>query len=157
MKRAVLLLSIFFFLLPAGFSAAAAQAMTEIQPLNFGAIALHSNARAAGLTVAPDGTVTADPAIVQGTQPPQRGEYLLEGYPPNTRLKVTIEGNRLIRIGGKKAQDFFITDYTTNDLVTDSAGAAILYIGATLRTVGNNGVYDSGEYNGKLNLIIDTE
>ena len=53
-------------------------------------------------------------------------------------------------------QNFTVGDYTFNSpVVTNGAGSVMLYLGATLRTSGVGGNYDSGNYSGDIEIHVD--
>ncbi len=152
----LIVLSLFFF--AAVDPAAAEQTVTQIQSLSFGSFAVHADPKrdkAVPYTVivAPDDTVTYN-GLVAGPVSAHRGEYLLEGYPPNAALLVTVTNGVLSDGAGEK---FSVVDYTNNEPVTDDAGTAMLYIGATLRTSGRNNAYNSGGYDGTVDMVIEVQ
>lgn len=131
---------------------AAAGSLTVIEPLDFGTFALKDNKGRYTIVLAPDDAYTHSDEIVIGNPEPQRGEYLLEGLPPDTLLDITITDAALRKPGNP---DFTISDYTINDpLTTDASGNATLYIGATLTTSGTGAYNYTGRYTGTFNISV---
>lgn len=134
--------------------ARAQETLTVVEDLSFGTFGLRDNDNSHDVTVGIDNTPFYDTAIVDGPVPPQRGEYLLEGLPPNLALGVTIDDTTLSLDGSGDPPLFTMSDGQHNNPVTDGAGTAMLYVGATLSTSGTGVNYPSGHYEGGYDLTI---
>jgi hypothetical protein len=136
---------------------APAATLTTIRQLNFGTLGMHNNNGVYSITVRTDNTFTHDPNIVFGVDP-QCGEYLMTGLPTNDSLNVTITspGDASPDIGG--SPDFTSGSYTTSppngSLTSNGSGQATLYVGATMKTLGNGTYYHTGHYTGSFDLTV---
>lgn len=146
------------FLAAAVFSwpAFAQETMTEIHPLDFGLFSLRDNDAQHTLVVdAGDNSYTADPPFAVAT-PPQRGEYLLEGFAPGTDVTVDVADGGLTLNGAGGTQVFATISYTVSPatVTTDGAGTATVYVGATLRTRGDAVMYPTGSYSDDIDITF---
>lgn len=147
---------------------AGAQTITEVHQLSFGEFAVRANNTVpAALTVTPDNDTFGDYEFVV-MAPGQRGEYLFTGFPPDVSFFLGVdlpnppsEGGVVLDnatdASGGAGPVFTLTDLTIADggvMVSDSAGEATLYIGATLRNSGDGQRYNGGVYNGTYNITI---
>lgn len=133
------------------FSAYSYSAITEIQPLSFGNFAAPSNAVVSTLTI---GYMGGHPSVtnrIYVLSPPQPGQFQLTDYPPWTPLMINISNFQLV-LGASPS--FLIEDFTTNSIITDGSGQALLRVGATLKTTGTGGTYGDGGYTGNMNITI---
>lgn len=138
------------------FPAAAQETMTETEALDFGLFSLHDNDAQYTMSVdASDNSWAADPAFAVSTQP-QRGEYLLEGFTPGTEIFVNVADGGLTLNGGGGTEVFATIDYSVwpTTIIADGAGEAVVYIGGTLRTLGNSTMYASGPYSDNINVTF---
>lgn len=136
--------------------AAAQETMTEIQPLDFGLFSLRDNAAQHTVAVAAsDNSYVADPAFVVAT-PPQRAEYFLEGFTPGTQIFVNVDDGGLTLGGGGGTAVFSSITYTVSPgtIIADGAGEATVFVGATLRTIGDSNVYPSGAYSDSIDITF---
>ena len=125
--------------------------MTIIQDLNFGLFAVRNNLAQYTIIVAPDDTTIYAPEMIEAT-PAHRGEYLLEEWPINTLLDIDITDGVLTAGAGPS---FSVTDFTYNPPMTGPTGTLTLYVGATLRTSGSGIRYETGIYNGTVDLTVN--
>lgn len=167
MKRFIKIACIFCVFACIGLTATAGHAytITETQKLSFGTFAPTRNDGAYSITVHPNGTVDYDPEIVYRTEG-ERGIYTFTDLPANvtfyislgatpnppTQGGITIDNSTGLTSGGNPP--FIIDNFTASDLVTDSNGDGVLYIGATLTTNGSGINYTSGNYTGTADLIL---
>lgn len=138
-------------------SAAAAETMTVQQELSFGTFSLKDNDAQHTLIVsAVDNSYTPDAAFVVGIAP-RRGEYLLEGFAPGTEIDVTVADGGLTLNGGGGTQVFATVDYTVSPspVIADGGGSATVYVGATLRALGDSIMYAGGSYEDDLDITFD--
>jgi hypothetical protein len=140
-----------------GLMAGAARAdttLTEITGLDFGKFGMHDNKHVYTITVNPDNSYTADSAFAFGNYP-ARGEYLMQGLPPNDALTITIDNLVALAPQGTASPNFTIDHYTTNGpLTTDGSGNATLHVGAQLHTSGAGPYYHSDTYKGSFDLTV---
>ena len=135
---------------------AAQTTMTEVEPFRFGKFSLrNNNAQHELIVAASNNAVTADPPFVIDIDP-QRGEYLLEGFDPGTEITVVVDDGGLTLNGGGGTEVFATIDYTISPspVIADGSGNATVYVGATLRTLGNGVSYDSGTYADDLDITF---
>jgi hypothetical protein len=138
-------------------SAYAQETMTVEEPFNFGLFSLQDNDTPHTLIVsATDNSFTPDPAFVVAT-PPQRGEYFLEGFVPGTEINVTVADGGLTLNGGGGTEVFATIDYTVfpTPVIANGSGEATVFIGATLRTLGDGMLYNTGSYSDDLDITFD--
>lgn len=137
--------------------AIAAETMTVQQDLSFGTFSLRDNDAQHTLIIsAADNSYTPDAAFVVGIAP-HRGEYLLEGFTPGTEIDVTVADGGLTLNGGGGTQVFATVDYTVSPspVIADGSGNATVYVGATLRTLGDSITYADGSYEDDLDITFD--
>jgi len=155
-------ISFFAALLPAALlcvsalPAAAQETMTEIQQLDFGLFSLRDNTAQHTMAVAAsDNSYVADPAFVVAT-PPQRAEYFLEGFTPGTEIFVNVDDGGLTLGGGGGTAVFSSITYTVSPgtIIADGAGEATVFVGATLRAIGDSNVYPSGGYSDSIDITF---
>lgn len=130
--------------------------MTEVQQLDFGLFSLRDNNAQHDLSVsAADNSWMAGAAFAVAT-PPQRGEYLLEGFTPGTEIFVNVDDGSLTLNGAGGAQILATVNYTVSPgtIIADGSGDATVYVGATLRTLGDASVYTSGPYSDDLDITF---
>lgn len=152
----IVFLALGFFLLPT--EGLSQETMTVVQPLSFGQFSLkNNNAQHQIIINAATGTVTPDPAYVVATPAPQRGEYFLDNLPASTIVNVTIVPGNLTLGGGGPPTVFTVDNYTVhpNPVTTNASGEATVYVGGTLKSTGNTIMYDSGYYEGDIDITFD--
>jgi hypothetical protein len=143
---------------------AAGREYTEIQHLDFGTFSIAHNTGSKHITVAPDGSTAYDAGIYADVQA-KPARYDLTGLPPNMTITLgtfvavppnqgglRIDNNTTLTLGG--APPFSISNFTCNNPTTDGSGNAMLLIGATLTTDGSGGYYNTGTYNGAIDLTF---
>ena len=88
---------------------------------------------------------------------PQRGEYFLDNLPAATTINVSIAPGSLTLGGGAPPVGFTTGDYTVypSPVITDGAGQATIWVGATLRSTGDMVIVDSGTYEADLDITFD--
>ena len=146
--------AVILFLLPA--PALAQETMTEVQSFDFGLFSLRDNNAQHTLDVdASDNSYAADPAFAVAT-PPQRGEYLLEGFVPGTEIFVAVADGGLTLNGGGGTEVFATINYTVSPapIIAGAGGDVTVYVGATLRTRGDTIAYGSGDYEDDLDITF---
>lgn len=164
MKNKQLLYYIGFFACFYAKSADAAD-MVQIQALHFGEFAYVDNSVPRTIVIAPDDTVTYDDDIIEGNVPAHRGEYQLTDFPPNMIIHtgvtvptpptdggVTLDNSSSVSLPA--SESFTLSNFTTNEPITDGNGDATLYIGATLTTSGNGQSYSDGNYTGTYDVTF---
>jgi len=146
-------LCVFCLLLGADY--AKAQSITEVTPLSFGRIALTGNTQSYVMFIDRLGNITKDSAIaiLEAGVP---AEYVLEGYPPNTILNVSVTTPSIItNLGGVCCLNTSQMTISNFDypftITTDAIGSALLNVGARMATE-TGGVYVDGVY--YINLVV---
>lgn len=153
MKRCYLIFTVCCFVALSSLQVAHAQTITEIIPFNFGTIALTDNASPKYITVARNGTVIIDPAILLVGPSPVPAEYSLTGFPPSTALTVSITDATLT--SGLSPETFSLSQYEyTANPGTDGAGNYTLDIGYRLATNGSGSMYTDATYSGTLLITV---
>ena len=132
----------------------AAETITEITKLQFGAFGLQKNHSVRTITVLPDNTFIQDVGIIMGRDP-QRGEYLLENFTPGDTIDVSISTPQQLTPQTTNSPSFALSNFTTNAPLTVAPdGRATLYIGGTLTTSGNLLHYTTDQYQGGFELTL---
>ncbi len=132
----------------------AAETITEITKLHFGAFGMHKNNSVRTITVLPDNTFTQDVGIIMGRDP-QRGEYLLENFTPGDTIDIHIGSPQQVTPQTTTSPSFTLSNFTTNSPLTIAPdGKATLYIGATLATSGSGTHYWTDQYQGAFELTL---
>lgn len=140
-----------FFLLASLISNVCYGAVSEEQALSFGNFAIADNSTVSSIVIPYSG---ANPTYTNKIYPlvhGQRGIYRLSAFPAFTPLTVTINNFSLQRISSTNLN---IETFTHDTIVTDGAGSALMYLGATLKTTGDSGTYGDGNYTGNINITI---
>lgn len=134
----------------------AAENITITQHLSFGSFILKDNKAAHTVTVTPAGNATFAPEIVPLVDP-VNGIYQLEGFNPNADLSVLIDPPSVALVcscgGPQLTLDNFDLQPATPH--TDPAGAAVIYLGARLRTDGTQAPYHQGNFTGQISIIVN--
>ncbi len=154
MRRLAVFLLLGFLILPQ--QVQAQETITEVRRLDFGLFSLHDNDAQYTIAVdANDDSFVADPTFFIGT-PPHRGEYLLEGFTPGTEITVNVDDSGLTLDGAGGTEVFATINYTVAPAIitADGAGEATIYVGGTLRTRGDTTIYDSGSYEGDIDITF---
>ena len=134
--------------------------LSELQRLDFGVLAVTSNAGVSSVVLAPQGTASYDPAFVfiAAATP---GRYHLSGYPPFTDITVSMAAANLALGGTGPSELLALSNAVSRPLTmhTDQDGAADFDLGATLATSGTGTLYADGPYLGRaaltLNFMLD--
>lgn len=126
------------------------------QMLDFGIMAIPSNAsessyqiRVAGGDLAPKGTIYP-------IEPGQRGEYELSGFTAGVPLQFDWPTEVELKPGGNgTGEPLLVSDFKQpEEVVTDSEGKAFVPVGANLRTTGSGTFYMDTVYSGSATLDI---
>lgn len=127
----------------------------EEQRLNFGTLAVASNASISrfnypytGNNVSIEGEFVR---IASGTP----GRYRFTGFPANTALDITVNNTSLTPGGSGIPELLSVDNYNSIQLTTDSQGEAELLLGARLNTSGNTGSYVDAPYSGTTSIRVD--
>jgi hypothetical protein len=110
----------------------------DVQPLNFGTIAVINNSAAASFTIDKFGNTTVSPQL-RIVSPPSPGRFLINNLAPNTGISISMSHNATTMTPLISSQEFFtfsLTDYS-DYLVADANGEAELMIGGTITTSGS--------------------
>lgn len=133
---------------------AAADSLHIVRNLTFGEFATRDNDSPHTIIIDPSNNATYDPALLT-INPAERGEFLLEGFPANTALTISVPDTNLTLNGGGAGIRFTINSFTHNNPVTNASGEATLYLGATLTTTGSGQHYGTGNYSEGIEITID--
>ena len=134
-----------------------ADTITETAPLDFGTIAIKSNASTYTVRVRYTGQIINDPEIII-VSPGTPAEYFLSSFPASTLLTISVTSlagvttSPISPIPGNEQFNISNFDYLPS-ISTDVNGEATIYVGATLTTSGS-GIYDDTLYVTTLNLTI---
>lgn len=131
-----------------------ADSLHIVRNLTFGEFATRDNDSPHTILVDASNNATYDPALLQIT-PAERGEFLLETFPPSTPLSISIPDTNLTLNGGGAGIHFTVSNFTHNNPVTDPSGDATLYLGATLTTTGSTQHYGTGNYSEGIEITIN--
>ena len=132
----------------------AAPAVVAQVPLDFGLLALRSNAAVWSLIIASNGTVTPTSSNVIPMGGAVRGEYLLSGFPPNTSLTLEWDDAPMGLASQGLPEYLTVKNYSTPALSTDALGEAVVYLGATMETSGNSTMYADGPYGATVQMRV---
>ncbi|MGQ7846779.1 DUF4402 domain-containing protein [Granulosicoccus sp. 3-233] len=137
-------------------SAAPAQPLIEeLQPLNFGTLAIASNTSISRFSLPRTGTnmsVEGQFALIAGGTP---GRYRFTGFPANTALDVSLNSAVLTAGSNGSLEPLTVTDYDLGDVTTDAQGEAELALGAILDTTGNGNSYVDAPFSGTTLMRVD--
>lgn len=126
-------------------------AITEEEPLNFGTFAIAGNDTVSTLTVRKNGGTPIYTNKIYPLAHGSPGQYRLTAFPAFTILVVNIPNFTLQRTA---APSLLVEDFTFDSIISDANGAALLNVGATLKTSGLGGSYGDGNYNGAMSISI---
>jgi hypothetical protein len=133
-----------FLLLTGTLSPAVAQTFTTVTPLSFGTIAIRDYNAVGRVTILSGGAFTYNSNVYLHDNP-TRGEYLLQGYAPNTIYTVTLPASFSVTgPGGNMTVDDLSTEPAL--LITNASGDDTFYIIGRLQTLGGGNVYYDGNY-----------
>lgn len=131
----------------------AAPDVTAEVPLDFGTLAVKNNATVGTLSVSTGGALTYSEQIAPIGGAVQ-GEYRLSGFPPGVLLELEWDDVNLSAGGGGLPEFLQVTGYTNPTLVSDESGAALVPLGATLRTNGSGVMYVDAPYSGTTQVRV---
>ena len=130
-----------------------AQTITTVTPLDFGTIAIRDYSAVGRVTILPSGTHTYNSNVYIHI-PPTRGEYRVEGGPPNSIYTVTVPVSvSLPGPGGPFTLDNL--SVVPALLITDAAGEDTFYIVGRLQTLGGGTGYGDGTYNSNFLITVN--
>lgn len=145
----------------AGMCALAAQAAPQIEVLrglDFGALAVTSNAVPSSLVLSPQGSASygAGMVFVAASTP---GRYRLSGYPAFTDMVPAITPTPLHRGGSGMSEALMLAQVVTRPatLRTDASGSVEFDLGATLSLSGTGQPYEDGHYRATATLTLSFE
>jgi hypothetical protein len=146
----------FLFLLLFAISPCSIAAVTIINNLDFGTIAVVNNTTTSDLTININNSITLTNHIRVLT-PGQRGEYLLSSYPAYTQLFTTVSVLQAQTSSpAPGSEQFTLVEVTTASSVTTSnSGTATVLVGGTFRTSGASGHYNDTPYTATLQLNVN--
>jgi hypothetical protein len=142
------------------FSPVTAQAQTLVvnDHITFGHIAMRNNSAPRDIQLLSDGDYLADPAYVFYADVPQLARLTLTGQVPNHLMDVSIDvaGVEVGPSGGGAAATFTLVNPFTvpASVVTDGAGNATFFVGATLRSDGSGNTYVDANYLGVITINV---
>lgn len=137
-------------------TAAIAQPLIEQQqPLNFGVLAIKTNASVSRFTYPRSGSniiIEGQFVLISRGSP---GLYRFTGFPAYTTLSVSLGNTTLTATGAGIAEPLTVDNYDIAELTTNALGEAELSLGARLNTTGNGGSYVDAPYSGTTVLRVD--
>ncbi|MDZ7923745.1 MAG: DUF4402 domain-containing protein [Marinagarivorans sp.] len=128
------------------------QQQQKISALSFGQFAIGTNNAESTLVISKRGGTTLATYRIYPLAHGQPGHYLLTAYLAFTPLIITIPPFDITRSG---SQALRIENFDFDPVITDGSGAALLIVGATLKTNGAGGTYGDGNYTGVMNITIN--
>lgn len=138
-------------------SPAAAQTLTEDRRLSFGRFVMTDNSVARDLVLHSNGSYTADPAYIFYAEEPILGRYIINGQLANTTMDITIDvaATSIAPTGGGGPRFVLVSPFTVpGTVVTDNNGDATFEIGATLRSDGFGGAFQSDSHSGQFTITV---
>lgn len=133
---------------------ASAQSVEELDPFQFGILAIPSNSGVSEVELPRSGrniVVTGSIVVVSIGLP---GRYLLSDLPANTPVEVSANDTELLYAGAGGSERLQIGQYDSADVVTNNLGEAEIQLGASLETTGNGNFYEDGPYMGSTQLLL---
>lgn len=126
----------------------------ELEPFDFGTLAIPSNTAVSELVFPRTGrnlTIEGDIVLVErGTT----GRYLLSGFPPNVSIELEVDDTEL-RAEDGLTEPLDIDQYDANDLVANEAGEVELQLGGRLQTSGTGEPHEDSLYTGSTTLRFE--
>jgi hypothetical protein len=134
----------------------AAPQIEALQRLNFGIVAITSNAAPSSFVLSPSGSAAYGTGFVfVGSATP--GRYKLTGYPAFTNINLTMDSNPLSLANGTPGEILSVSAAIPKpmSLRTDQNGQVEFNLGATLTTSGSSFPYQDGIYIGSPTLTLN--
>lgn len=131
----------------------AATSVTTLTPLNFGLLAVRSNASVSTLRVYMNGAVASTGNIIP-IGGAVRGEYKLAGFTPGVQLTIQLDNAPLSAGGGGGPEFLTVNTYETPTVVSDALGEATIQLGAILNTSGSGNMYADAPYSGSTQIRV---
>ena len=129
--------------------------ITEIQPLDFGTIALSSSVSTRTLEISPGGGIFPSSGVFIVTAG-QAGRFDLTNFPPNTLLFISVSDGDLTQGGVGTGDAFTVSNYRTDPLpITDGTGSYTLRLGATLEADSGVPVYSDTTFSDSVTLTVN--
>lgn len=135
---------------------AAAQTLTEDNPMTFGTTVMRDNSIPQDLVMLPGGGYLPNPAYLV-IDPPELGDYTITGQLPNHIMDIAINvgSTVLYPVGGGAPYFTVVNPFTVPPVVvTDGSGFATFQIGATLRSSGGPGGYLDDQYRDSYTITV---
>ncbi len=127
--------------------------ITPVTDLSFGVIAIRDYSAVGRVTINSGGSFTYNSNIWLHENP-QRGEYRVDGGPPNTVYTVTVPPSAtLTGPGGSFILDNFAIEPAV--LITDASGVDTFYIIGRLQTQGGGINYGDGDYDTTFTVTVN--
>lgn len=123
----------------------AAVTVTPQQSLNFGTVSIPVN-DASSIVIPRNGSNPQVSGSMVVISPGNRGIYFVEGLPADTIVDVMVSDVFLTRGASDLPEALEVTDYTNNELISNQAGEALLYLGATINTTNTGTPYHDAVY-----------
>ncbi|WAJ70814.1 DUF4402 domain-containing protein [Catenovulum adriaticum] len=128
-----------------------------IQPLTFGTIVVGKNDGVSYIEVSPLGTMKAYNHIWI-IKSGQNAEFLVSNLPPYKEVNIQVDTLTTTTSTQINDTEQFLVDTVTilpSPITTDSTGKAKIYIGAVLKTTGNNKIYLNTEYTANFRITLN--
>lgn len=130
--------------------------IVETQQLRYGTFAMIDNDAQHIIEVRPNGVINYGPAYVE-ISAGQRASYNVTGFPPTTALIITAMSGDLTPGGCGCSEAFNVINFLSLPAspVTDGAGAASFFLGASLRSSGSTTMHPDSLYMGNGSVTVN--
>ncbi|MCU4677440.1 DUF4402 domain-containing protein [Catenovulum sp. 2E275] len=128
-----------------------------IQPLSFGTIVVGKNNEVSYIEVSPLGVTQAHNHIWL-IEEGQNAEFLVTNLPPYREINVQIDILTPTAKSNFHDTEQFVVDSVAafpSPITADSVGQAKIYVGAVLKTTGNNQTYLNTEYMANFRITLN--
>lgn len=129
--------------------------VNEVQPLNFGTLAIPGNDIPSSYEFPRTGLGVTTTGRFLFVEMGTAGHYLFSGFPPNTPLAITIDDTHISRDGLAIPEVLLVSDYDFNVVTTNELGDAEMALGGGLTSSGNSNIYEDGTYIGTTQLRVE--
>ncbi len=127
--------------------------VTADVPLDFGLLAVKSNASLSTLRIHTSGAVSPSGDLIS-MGGALRGEYQLAGFPAGVLLEFTWGDATLQPNGSGPPEHLTVTNYENATVISDELGEAVVFVGASLQTSGNSNLYIDAPFSGTAQLQV---
>lgn len=139
---------------------ASSQTLTEDRPFSFGRFVMSDNSSPKDIVLHSNGSYTADPAYVFYAEEPILGRYIINGQVADATMDIVLDvaATSIAPSGGGIPRFYVVSPFTVPaTVVTDSNGYAMFEVGATLRSDGMGGVFQTDSYSGQFVISVSPQ